>query len=98
MTTNLLYVHCVLCRVENFKENTEPAISHKIIKPLQFSGEVTRSLSSWYKAVPAVDVQANLQMLEVGRASSMYHIAGYFRGYKISQKVSKDFQKNISRF
>ena len=66
-------------RVEDFKEKTEPAISHKIIKPLQFSGEVTRSLSSWYKAVPAVDVQANLQMLEVGRASGLYVLLAWLR-------------------
>ena len=65
----------------DFKEKTEPAIGHKIIKPLQFSVEVTRSLSSWYKAVPAVDVQADLQMLEVGRASSMYVLLAWFRLY-----------------
>ena len=31
-----------------------------IIEPLEFKGQVTRSLSSWCSAVPAIDVALNL--------------------------------------
>ncbi len=54
-----------LSRVELLKEETKPSPGYMIVEPLEFKGVVTRSLSSWCTAVPAVDVQANLQTLKV---------------------------------
>ncbi len=47
------------------KEEVKLSPDHMIIEPLEFRGVVTRSLSSWCVAVPAVDVEANVQTLKV---------------------------------
>lgn len=41
-----------------------------ILKPLKFSGQVNRLLSGWCKEVPAVDVGADLEALEVTVAAN----------------------------
>ena len=38
---------------------------HMILEPLRFVGTVRRSLSSWCTAIPAVDVRAGLEDVEV---------------------------------
>lgn len=40
-------------------------VDHVIVEPLEFSGQVNRSLSSWCVGVPRVDVKANLHAIEV---------------------------------
>ena len=44
-----------------------------ILKPLKFSGQVTRSLSRWCKEVPAIDVAADLEALEVSSEHDKMH-------------------------
>ncbi|XP_064396100.1 intermembrane lipid transfer protein VPS13C-like isoform X3 [Halichondria panicea] len=63
-----------LGRVERLKEETKPSPGHMIVEPLEFSGVVTRSLSSWCTVVPAVDVQANLQTLNLRFSPEDYHV------------------------
>lgn len=58
---------CFLCRVENLHEEDLCAVAedHMILKPLKFSGHVTRLLSGWCKEIAAIDVAADLEALEV---------------------------------
>ena len=39
--------------------------NHVILEPLQFSGQVTRSLSGWCTAIPAVSVVSKLEAVQV---------------------------------
>ena len=57
----------ILCRVESLADEDIFSIAdeHMILKPLEFSGHVTRLLSGWCKEIPAVDVGADLEALEV---------------------------------
>ncbi len=66
-----------LFRVERLKKVTKPSPDHMIVEPLEFKGLVTRCLSSWCAAVPALDVQANLQTLKVrpSFATAYMHVA-----------------------
>jgi hypothetical protein len=65
-----MYVLNVLtctCRIERLAEEdiTSIADDHMILKPLNFSGHVTRLLSGWCKEIPAIDVGADLEALDV---------------------------------
>ena len=42
-------------------------LDHMILKPLEFRGVVKRSLSGWCSSVPAVNIEANLKAMEVGK-------------------------------
>ena len=55
------------CRIEHLAEEdiTNMANDHMILKPLNFSGHVTRLLSGWCKEIPAIDVGADLETLDV---------------------------------
>lgn len=55
------------CRIEQLAEEdiTGIADDHMILKPLNFSGHVTRLLSGWCKEIPAIDVGADLEALDV---------------------------------
>ena len=55
------------CRVENLAEEDIAKIAndHMILKPLNFSGHVTRLLSGWCKEIPAIDIDADLKALDV---------------------------------
>ena len=57
----------LLCRVENLTEEDIFSVSedHMILKPLKFNGHVTRLLSGWCKEIPAIDVGADLEEVEV---------------------------------
>ena len=61
--------------MENLTEDDIGAITddHMILKPIKFSGHVTRLLSGWCKEVPAIDVGADLEALEVRRLHHLYH-------------------------
>lgn len=64
----MLMVTCTLtCRVVNLAEEdiTNIADDHMILKPLNFSGHVTRLLSGWCKEIPSIDVGAELEALDV---------------------------------
>ena len=55
------------CRIQNLAEEdiTNIADDHMILKPLNFSGHMTRLLSGWCKEIPAIDVGADLEALDV---------------------------------
>ena len=55
------------CRIERLAEEdiTSIADNHMILKPFNFSGHVTRLLSGWCKEIPAIDVGADLEALDV---------------------------------
>lgn len=61
--------------MENLTEDDIGAIAddHMILKPIKFSGHVTRLLSGWCKEVPAIDVGADLEALEVCRLHHLNH-------------------------
>lgn len=56
-----------ISRVDNLAQEdiTEIANDHMILKPLNFSGHVTRLLSGWCKEIPTIDVGADLEALDV---------------------------------
>ena len=64
------------CRIERLAEEdiTSIADDHMILKPLNFSGHVTRLLSGWCKEIPAIDVGADLEALDV--SEGMFNFQG----------------------
>lgn len=67
MNYNYIAISQLISRVKCLQDETSPSPDHMIVEPLEFKGQITRSLSSWCSAVPAIDVQANLQTLKVIR-------------------------------
>ena len=53
--------------MENLAEEDIFAVEedYMILKPLKFSGHVTRLLSGWCKEIPAIGVGVDLEQLEV---------------------------------
>ena len=55
-----------LLRIEN--SGTKKVIDHVILKPLELSGSINRSLSDENIEIPAIDVRATLESMEVKNA------------------------------
>ena len=54
-----------IANLENYCAAVSANVDHVILKPLVFCGHVTRRLSDWCSVIPAVDVTAELEAVEV---------------------------------
>ena len=79
------------CRIERLAEEdiTSIADDHMILKPLNFSGHVTRLLSGWCKEIPAIDVGADLEALDV--SEGMFHFQGNYYNVETLRTIVTSF-------
>ena len=77
MASFLKALHSCTRRVDDLRGwELVPSCEHVILKPLKFEGHVTRRLSGWCIVIPAVDVGAKLETIEVcvatGHGSNLF--------------------------
>ena len=65
--------------------------NHMILKPLQFEGVLSRSLSPWCAVVPTVDVRTNLKAIEVNLFGCYIYISRQCMMQSTHNDISDDW-------